>query len=102
MSATGRLVLQTSQETSAGSRSLREPNLGARVPENEMWQDSSFDEKLWTTSQETIPDTDIDDNHEELDNCDDDAERRSKRRCLTSPYNHNDSSWKSILDPHPR
>ena len=65
-------------------------------------QDSSFDEKLWTTSQETIPDTDIDDNYEELDNCDDDAERRSKRRCLTSPYNHNDSSWKSILDPHPR
>jgi hypothetical protein len=35
MSATGRLVLQTTQETSAGSCSLREPNLGARVPEND-------------------------------------------------------------------
>ena len=61
-------------------------------------QDSSFDEKLWTTSQETIPDTDNDDNDDELDNCDD-AERHSKRWCLASSCNHNDPSWKSpILD----
>lgn len=64
-------------------------------------QDSSFDEKLWTTSQETIPDTDIDDNNDELDNCDD-AERRLKRWCLAGSCNHNDPSWKSILDPHSR
>jgi hypothetical protein len=44
-------------------------------------QDSSFDEKLWTTSQETITNTDIDDNDDELANRDD-AERHSKRRCL--------------------
>jgi hypothetical protein len=49
-------------------------------------QDSSFDEKLWTTSQETITDTDIDDNDDELANRDD-AERHSKRRCLPSPRN---------------
>ena len=65
-------------------------------------QDSSFDEKLWTTSQETIPDTDIDDSDDELDSCDDGAESQLKTRCVTSPCNHNDSSWKSILDPHLR
>lgn len=32
-------------------------------------QDSSFNEKLWTTSQETIPDTDIDDDYTKLENC---------------------------------
>ncbi|KAI9859116.1 MAG: hypothetical protein M1813_007072 [Trichoglossum hirsutum] len=44
-------------------------------------QESSFGEKLWTTSQETILDTDIDDNDGELDSCDNGAERQSKRRC---------------------
>ena len=64
-------------------------------------QDPSFDGTLWTTSQETIPDTDIDDNDDELDKCDDGVERQSKRRCVASPCNDNDPSWKSILDPHP-
>ena len=57
-------------------------------------QDSSFNEKLWSTSQETIPDTDIDSNYDELDNRDD-AGRHSKRQRLASP---NDSGWKSTLD----
>lgn len=38
----------------------------------------SFDEKLWTTSQETILDIDIDDYDDERGNCDDDVERQSK------------------------
>ena len=52
-------------------------------------QDSSFDERLWATSQETIPDTDIDDSDDELDSCDDSAESQSKIWCVESPCNHN-------------
>ncbi|KAH0565004.1 hypothetical protein GP486_001602 [Trichoglossum hirsutum] len=55
-------------------------------------QDSSFDEKLWTTSQETIPDTDIDDSNDGLGSCDDGAESQSKRQCVASPCDHNDCS----------
>ncbi|XTI94387.1 hypothetical protein V2W45_1473570 [Cenococcum geophilum] len=41
---------------------------------------------LWATSQDTISDTDIDDNNNELDNCND-TERHSKRRYLSSLCN---------------
>ena len=123
MSATGRRGSQTSQEISAGSCSLPEPNFTVRVRENDngmlLWlqqqrakmlekrncqgrrrrrsfdasllQDFSYDEKLWNTSQETVPDTDMDGTDSELE-----------RRRLVSFRSHNDPNWKSILDLHSR
>ncbi|KAF2194705.1 hypothetical protein K469DRAFT_725931 [Zopfia rhizophila CBS 207.26] len=58
----------------------------------------SFDTSL---SQDTVPDTDID-KDDELDNCNDDVEPHSKRRCLASSCNNNGHSWVSILDPNSR
>ena len=44
---------------------------------------------------------DVDNNNDKLDDCDNnDAEGHLKRWCLASPSNHNDFSWKFILDPH--
>ena len=54
-------------------------------------QDFSYDEKLWNTSQETVPDTDMDGTDSELE-----------RRRLVSFRSHNDPNWKSILDLHSR
>lgn len=44
-------------------------------------QDSSFDEKLWTTSQDTISDTDTENGDDAL-SFRADGKRQSKRRCL--------------------
>ncbi|KAF1958577.1 hypothetical protein CC80DRAFT_441077 [Byssothecium circinans] len=60
------------------------------------WQDSSFDEKLWTTSQDTLPDTDTE-NEDEALNIRAGGGRQSKRQCLVRPCGETDINSKSIV-----
>ena len=65
-------------------------------------QSSDVNENVFTTSEETVTDTDPDtiDKNDEPPH-DADVEREVKRRCLTRPSDGIDSTTKHSLDPHP-
>jgi hypothetical protein len=59
-------------------------------------QESSFNERLWTMSQDTMPDTDTE-NEDDALNIRTDGKRQSKRQCLTGRYDETDVNSKSIV-----